>query len=157
MILGAMLALMLVVAAPALADHLAGLKIKEGSNRDEILKGTRGADGLFAKGGDDILYGRGSGDFLDADSDAANTVRGRGQDIVYGGGGADDIYGGPKGDILRGQSGNDEINDGRYNGTSPTKGDNARDIIYCGPGLDEVTAEPRDVVASDCEVVKRRP
>ncbi len=156
MVLAVMLALALVVAAPAMAAHLAGLNIKQGSGGDDVLVGTNRADGLFGRNGDDVLYGRGGGDFLDADSSMNNNVRGTGRDVVYGQGGPDDIYGGLNRDVLYGQGGNDEITDGRYNGTNPTRGDNARDAIFCGPGRDTVTAERIDFVADDCEIVRRR-
>jgi hypothetical protein len=34
--------------------------------------------------------------------------------------------------------------------------DRTRDYIACGPGNDRVTADRQDVVAKDCEHVKRR-
>ena len=149
-------AALLVVAAPALADHLTGLRIQNGTNGDDVLIGTNRGDGLFGKGGDDVIQGRGAGDFLDGDSNDRNTVRGSGQDTIQGGNGPDDIYGGPDEDTLSGDSGDDEISDGRYNGTEPTNGDGAVDTIKCGDGRDTVAAERRDIVANDCERVTYR-
>lgn len=156
--LGAVLAMALLVSAPALAAHLTGLKIENGTNGEDVLTGTDRRDGLFGKGGDDVLRGLGAADFLDADSNDANNVRGSGNDTVSGGAGADSIYGGPDSDALSGGRGNDFINDGRYrdNG-APTTGDNAKDAIDCGPGKDTVRAERIDAVSDDCEKVTRRP
>jgi Ca2+-binding RTX toxin-like protein len=156
--LGAVLAVALVVAAPALASHLTGLRIENGTNGDDVLIGTDRRDGLFGKDGDDVLRGLGAADFLDADSNDANTVNGSGTDIVSGGAGADSIYGGPDSDALSGGRGDDFINDGRYrNNGAPTTGDSARDTIDCGPGRDTVRAQRIDAVSSDCERVTRRP
>lgn len=156
--LGAVLAMALVVAAPALAAHLTGLRIENGTNGNDVLTGTDRRDGLFGKGGDDVLRGRGAADFLDADSNDANTVRGVGNDTVSGGAGADSIYGGPDNDSLSGGRGDDFINDGRYRDDgAPTRGDNSRDAIDCGPGRDTVRAERIDAVSNDCERVMRRP
>lgn len=156
--LATMLAIVMVFAAPALAAHLTGFDIQNGNNGDNLLRGNGDRDALGGLGGDDALYGGGGGDFIDADSNDLNTVRGKGGDLVRGGAGPDDIYGGPKGDALYGQGGNDFINDGNYRDMgAPTRGDNSRDAIYCGPGFDTVRAEPIDFVARDCEDVTRRP
>lgn len=157
MVLAVVLAMTLALAAPALAAHLTGLTIQEGNNRANVLIGDDGGDGLFGLGGNDYLSGKGGADFLDADSNSANTNRGVGSDTVLGGGGADSIYGGPGSDSLSGGGGDDFINDGRYRDMgAPTRGDDARDSISCGAGVDTVRAEPGDAVSSDCENVTRR-
>ncbi len=156
--LGVVLTLALVVAAPALAAHLTGLRIENGTNGDDATTGTNRGDGLFGKGGDDAIRGRDAADFLDGDSNDTNTVRGVGNDAITGGTGADSIYGGPDRDALFGGRGDDFINDGRYrDGGAPTRGDGARDAIDCGPGQDTVRAESIDAVDDDCERVVRRP
>jgi hypothetical protein len=54
------------------------------------------------------------------------------------------LHGGPGRDILRGGPGNDTL-------ISRAGG---RDVVRCGGGRDRVTADRRDVIARDCEVVK---
>lgn len=154
--LAVMLAVALAFAAPALANHLTGLTLKEGTSGNDALVGTSGGDGLFGRGGDDSIRGLGGGDFIDGDSDSTNTVRGFGRDAINGDSGPDRIYGGPRADALVGGLGNDFIADGRYNGMNPTVGDRAVDAINCGAGVDTVVAEPRDAVNDNCENVTRR-
>ena len=57
--------------------------------------------------------------------------------MLIGGGARDEISGGP---------GDDRI----------SARDGMRDIVRCGPGRDRVTADRRDQVARDCELVTRR-
>jgi hypothetical protein len=72
---------------------------------------------------------------------------------VRGGAGADVMKGTTKADVIYGYAGNDTIygrggNDKIYPGPG-------RDKVYCGAGRDQVWADSADVVAADCEVVKR--
>jgi RTX calcium-binding nonapeptide repeat (4 copies) len=69
----------------------------------------------------------------------------RGERIV-GTRGPDVIRGGPGPDRIFGLAGSDRISV-EYGG---------RDRISCGPGLDLVTADATDAIASDCELVSRR-
>ena len=68
-----------------------------------------------------------------------------GSDLVIGGSGNDVLYGGPAGDFLDGATlrGNDAALDEN------------RDRISCGGGRDSVEANTFDIVASDCERVRR--
>ncbi len=70
-----------------------------------------------------------------------------GNDSVSGLGGADVLQGGVGRDSIHGGAGDDRI---------PAHADGSRDSVRCGPGRDIVTAEPIDVVSSDCEVVSRQ-
>lgn len=71
-------------------------------------------------------------------SAAAETLRGgSGNDWMQGRGGVDRLLGG---------EGNDAID----------AVDGARDVVVCGPGYDQVTADRADVVARDCESIIRR-
>jgi Ca2+-binding RTX toxin-like protein len=65
----------------------------------------------------------------------------RGNDLLVGGTGNDVLVGGLGNDRLWGGPGNDRIN----------ARDGMRDRVYCGPGLDTVIRDARDVLARDCE------
>jgi Ca2+-binding RTX toxin-like protein len=107
---------------------------------DKILVGGLGNDGVLAGQGSDNLLGGSGNDLVDG---------GRGSDRVVGEGGTDLLAQGPgregAQDTLSGGDGNDVI-----------LVDNApatRDIVRCGSGFDQVAADTKDVVASDCEKV----
>jgi Ca2+-binding RTX toxin-like protein len=65
--------------------------------------------------------------------------------VIRGGDGNDLLDGGGGIDLLSGQGGDDSI----------TSRDGRTDVVSCGGGTDSVTADPRDVVARDCESVTR--
>ena len=76
----------------------------------------------------------------------ADVLRGLGgPDRLFGLGGADRLTGGPGNDTLSGGDGNDTI----------SARDGARDTISCGRGRDVVVADRLDLVARDCEIVRR--
>jgi hypothetical protein len=97
-----------------------------------------GGDNLEGMAGNDKLVGNLGGDALRG---------GPGNDSLYGDGGSDSTDGGPGGDLLSGGSGNDAHN----------SRDGARDSVTCGPGVDTVTADWADAIATDCESVDRGP
>lgn len=101
---------------------------RTGTNGPNVLSGTAGADVLNGRGGNDRLAGR------------------AGNDRLFGGAGADRLFGGPGRDVLDGGRGNDTI----------AAADRTKDRIRCGTGRDVVVADRADVVARDCEVVRRR-
>jgi Ca2+-binding RTX toxin-like protein len=78
---------------------------------DGILPGDEGTN-------NDLIYGYGGDDSIDA---------GKGNDIVYGGEGHDDISGNDGDDTLHGNTGNDTVH-----------GNSGDDIVYGGKGDDEV-------------------
>ncbi len=131
------------------------------THQGSVLIGTDAAEHLEAfqtlapttltgNGGDDELKGGGGSDRLDG---------GKGNDTLDAGFGDDTIIGGPGRDVIYGDRrggdcgplwctlpyGNDTI-DAR---------DGEVDSVSCGAGEDRVTADPNDVVASDCETVVR--
>jgi Ca2+-binding RTX toxin-like protein len=148
---------------------------KIGTNGPDTLRGTNGADNLLGRGGNDDIFGLKGRD---------NLVGGEGKDWVIAGGPPDQsaegdkiLVGGPGNDaVLAGQGadnvvaggGNDEIIDGEsrefsHDNISGGAGKDAvfdwnkpayRDTIVCGSGFDRVLADPKDVVAPDCEWVK---
>ena len=89
-------------------------------NRDNIIRGTTGADTIDAKRGIDVVYGLAGDDIIEG---------GQGNDEIYGGSGNDRIDGGSEGDdILYGGSGKDII-----------VGDQGNDIITGGYGKDTLS------------------
>jgi hypothetical protein len=66
-----------------------------------------------------------------------------GADVLRGGAGNDWLSGGAGRDVLSGGAGNDALD----------AVDGARDVVRCGPGYDQVTADRLDVVSRDCESV----
>ena len=67
----------------------------KGNGKDNVLRGTRGADIICGGGGDDTIRARG------------------GKDKVYGGGGNDVLRGNGGGDLIKGGPGSDRLNGGR--------------------------------------------
>ena len=66
--------------------------------------------------------------------------------MLSGGPGGDRLGGGPDTDLIVGDAGRDAVN----------VKDRTRDYVLCGSGADRVTADKRDLVAPDCERVRRR-
>jgi RTX calcium-binding nonapeptide repeat (4 copies) len=65
---------------------------------------------------------------------------------------ADVLRGTAKADFIDGRAGNDVLYG--FGGNDRLVGGAGADRIFCGPGRDTVTADRRDTVARDCEVVK---
>src|SRR5215213_4213555 len=98
--------------------------------------GQRGSDRLVGEGGRDIVEGW------------------EGSDRLIGGGGADLFVDGPlddtsKDEILSGGDGDDAF----FVDNVPA----TKDTVACGNGFDRVAADAKDVVAPDCERVRRGP
>jgi RTX calcium-binding nonapeptide repeat (4 copies) len=162
----------LVLAAMALALLLAsGVALavnKIGTNGPDRLRGTNGEDNLLGRRGNDILIGLGGSD---------NLLGGPGKDIVLGsrggdakllgGSGNDGIIAGQGSDIALGERGNDFLLDGSLRESSHDNFSGGvgndllwvshvpafEDTVVCGRGFDRVGADPKDVVAPDCEKV----
>lgn len=132
--LAVMLALMLVVSAPALAQVSVSMV---DCNLGGPCIGTNGHDTITASNKRDVIFARAGNDTVDA--------RG-GNDLVFGGAGNDSINGGSGRDVIFGGGGNDFID---------VRNDDSRDVVSCGPGFDTVNnipgPGPADVFASDCE------
>jgi hypothetical protein len=76
-------------------------------------------------------------------------------DSIFGGAGADRLSGGAGADFLSGGPGRDDLDGGPGNDRIAAQYD-VRDRVTCGPGVDTVTADLVDSVASNCELVSRR-
>ena len=68
-------------------------------------------------------------------------------------GGAAAIHGGRGNDFLLGESGADRLSGGPGNDSIDAL-DGRRDTIACGPGVDAVLADARDVIGIDCDRVR---
>ena len=93
----------------------------------DVLFGTQARDTARAYSGPDVVSGLG------------------GDDRLFGGDGADRIFGGLGSDTIFAGRGNDRVG----------VRDGERDQITCGKGRDVVLADSLDVVAGDCEWVRR--
>lgn len=95
---------------------------QQGTNGNDVLKGTRGDDSLYGLGGNDTLRGRQGNDRLDG---------GAGNDRLFGGRGNDSLNGGAGNDRLAGGRGNDSLNGAGGFDTAILRGNfDAFDIKY---------------------------
>ena len=119
-----------------------GTDVQLGAGNDRVTIGAAAKIKADGDTGDDVLTGGPLADDL---------TGGEGDDRILGGDGADQIATGGGRDVAEGGAGNDTIY-GSGQGV---------DRISCGAGEDKVFAEPRDVIAPDCEsgrtVLIRRP
>lgn len=87
-----------------------------------------------------------------------------GFDVIMGTYGADELRGGPEDDLIASEgpwggtsedTAVDTISAGAGNDAIDTVSDPAsKDVARCGPGYDEVQADPKDNLADDCEKVE---
>ena len=169
-LLVAMMALTLLV-----ASGVAWAVNKIGTDGPDTLIGTNKADNLLGRGGNDDVFGLRGRD---------NLVGGPGKDWVIGGSpqdrsmpgdktqlggpGNDGVFTGQGADNALGGGGNDLLVDGdilesSHDNFSGGSGTDAivvwhkpafEDIVVCGRGFDYVLADPKDVIAPDCERVR---
>ena len=99
--------------------------VKVGTDLDDTLTGTAGADLLIGLQGHDTLSGLGDGDLLCGGNGADTLSGGDGDDTLEGDRGIDTLSGGDGNDVLRGGQGDDSL----------TGGDGA-DAFSGGPGVD---------------------
>ena len=112
---------------------------------DDYVDGEDGDDELFGGAGNDIMAGRGGADTINGDEGDDRITGDRGSDRIFGGAGNDDIFGNLDNDTIDGGPGDDRIN--------VVAG--GLDIVTCGPGRDTVFVGVGDIVAADCEDVRR--
>jgi sugar lactone lactonase YvrE len=74
-----------------------------GTDRRDVIRGSRFADVILVLGGNDLVRGLGGKDVI---------CGGRGRDRLLGGPGRDRLLGGPGGDLLRGGPGRDRLRGG---------------------------------------------
>jgi Ca2+-binding RTX toxin-like protein len=127
---------------------------------DKNLAGGPGNDGVYGGiGSDTVVGGPGNDDLGD----------GRGSDRIVGEEGREFVDSGPGSDRVEGGEGPDWLIDGPLSETSKDtlSGDDGddvliannrpatKDIVSCGGGFDRVAADRKDLVAPDCERVRR--
>jgi len=148
---------------------------KIGGPGPDTLRGTNGADNLLGNGANDVLYALAGRDTLLGGEGKDWVIAGspedqsaQGDKILVGGPGNDAVLAGQGADNVVAGGGNDEIIDGDFrefshDNISGGAGKDAffvwhkpayKDTIECGSGFDRVLADPKDVVAPDCEWVK---
>jgi Tol biopolymer transport system component len=119
---------------------------------------------VYGAAGDDVLYADDTYYFFDGNTLVGGPgndllIGGYAQDTLIGGRGNDTIEGGPSIDVIKGGPGRDHI-DGEGGGDVIDARDGERDVVRCGKNsydrVDSVDADRFDVVASDCELVRRR-
>ena len=98
-----------------------------GTNGDDVLSGSSGADEIRGLGGNDVIDG------------------GSGRDTIFGGAGDDELNGGSGADVIRGGSGDDTIDGGSgadeiYGGADDDtiSGGSGADLLYGGTGDDDI-------------------
>jgi hypothetical protein len=117
-----------------------------GTEGDDIIAGTDGADGFLLLGGNDQASGGGGNDAICA-GDGNDTVKGEGgDDRILAGPGNDKVNGGPGRDRLRGEAGKDLL-----------KGSGGADKLNGGPGKDRCVGGPGKDKARACEQTKTIP
>ncbi|HEU0287212.1 MAG TPA: calcium-binding protein [Nocardioidaceae bacterium] len=116
-----------------------------GTNHRDDLKGTSGADLIYAYGGNDWVVGRAGADEVHGNG---------GQDYLGGGKNQDVVIGGPGPDSLAPAGGADRVYGGRGKDTVYLTKDHRVDQVNCGTGRDKVWgATKRDDISANCEHV----
>ena len=107
-----------------------------GTNADDDIYGTPGADVIVGGGGDDRIRGAGGSDRVCGKSGDDEITDDVGAQIVSGGGGDDEVQTGSGVDILRGSGGDDLLDGGNQNDT--ITGSGGDDTLRGGPQSDTV-------------------
>jgi Ca2+-binding RTX toxin-like protein len=108
-------------------ENLAGSEFNDiltGSTGANVIDGLSGNDTLQGHGGDDIIYGGDGNDSINGDLAELNTsvsgndtiYAGNGNDVIRGGLGNDAMYGGANNDLMRGGGGVDSFDGGTDDG-----------------------------------------
>jgi large repetitive protein len=113
------------------------IKVIVGSDKNETLSGTLGADMIFGLGGKNTINGNAGNDLLCGGNGIDTISGGAGDDTIDGGNGDDILKGEAGNDILRGGAGNDRL-EGGDNDDKLTGGMGA-DFFSGGPGTDTAT------------------
>jgi Ca2+-binding RTX toxin-like protein len=133
----------------------AGNDTLNGFGRRDVIFGGYGNDTVNAGDGNDLVFGGPGDDTLNGDGGNDRIFAQRGVDTVNGGAGNDDLWSLARADVTY-QVGEpaDTLNGGPGNDVFHVR-DGEPDHVTCGPGYDVVLADYKDVVANDCELVKR--
>ena len=129
---------------------------------DKNLAGGPGNDGVYGGIGSDKVVGGPGNDFILSDLGSDSVAGEEGRDFIDSYLGSDRIAGGERPDwIVDGpldETVKDTISGGDGDDVIIVNNDPAaRDIVSCGGGFDRVAADTKDLVAPDCERVRRGP
>ena len=137
-----------------------------GTVRADVIDGATGNDQINARRGADTVTGGEGNDLLRGGWGADRQYGGAGNDTIYAGLGRDETWGEDGDDQLwalaradvhsRNDAKGDTLHGGNGDDTFRTR-DGEADTIDCGPGVDTVYADFKDVLAdaAACEVVNR--
>lgn len=149
-----------------------------GYGGDDNVSGGSAADRIYGGDGNDLLFGTdkyqsGVNDGSQTSVDGNDRIEGEnGDDNLVGASGADTLRGGPGADTIAEGPANDaaadiiEADPTFFSGGPPPESATwndkidvvsvpaRKDTVNCGPGTDEVQADPLDVVNSNCENVE---
>ena len=136
----------------------AGSNYIDGSNANNRIRGTSGADCIFGSAGNDDIDGRNGDDYICGGAGDDNLKGGDGDDVVYGEAGDDDMEGGKGNDWVSGGDGDDVLKgkqdddtlmggDGNDtligdNGADTLSGEDGNDTLQGGPGNDALSGGP---------------
>jgi Ca2+-binding RTX toxin-like protein len=139
-------------------DYIAGRPGNDtlnGLGKADLILGGWGNDTVNAGDGNDLVFGGPGDDTLNGDAGNDRIFAQRGVDTVNGGPGNDDLWALARADVT-GQPNepSDTLNGGPGNDVFHVR-DGEADQVDCGDGHDVVLADFKDVVANNCEVVKR--
>ncbi len=119
------------------ATGMVTITVIVGSDKNETLNGTAGADMIFGLGGKNTINGNAGNDLICGGNGVDTISGGDGDDTIDGGNGDDVLRGDAGNDILRGETGNDRLEGGGDNDT--LTGGLGADFFSGGPGVDSVT------------------
>jgi Ca2+-binding RTX toxin-like protein len=114
-------------------DHLDSVENLIGSNYNDTIYGSDGANYLWGFGGNDLIYGLDGNDHLSGDS---------GNDTLGGGDGNDSLSGGTGNDELEGANGDDTLNGG--DGADTMRGAGSHDVLNGGAHDDKLYGQSGD-------------
>jgi Ca2+-binding RTX toxin-like protein len=143
-------------------DWVLGGNERRALGGDKNLVGGPGNDGVLGGEGSDNLLGGSGNDDVYGHTGSDSAVGEEGRDLVDGWRGSDRVVGGEGGDVLIDgpfhETSKDTLSGGSGNDAFfVDNGPATRDIVSCGSGFDRVAADAKDVVAPDCEQVRRGP
>lgn len=130
----------------------------QGSDENDRIVGTKGADVIFGGGGrdriraldgDDLVCGEDGDDVLSAGPGLDEVFGGDGDDVLKGDDGDDLLIGGRDADVLSGGRGNDEIDGGT--GDDRLRGSGGLDTLVGGAGLDRLDGGADADVCEDAD------
>jgi len=130
----------------------------EGTDNDDVMKGTNQRDDMLGNGGDDKMTGGPGNDYLEGRQGSDQLDGGPGNDVMVG----DDEDGNNAADagadVINGGPGDDQLFQSQYivsHGGDPLKSDGFQDELDCGPGNDEawINVNTDHDTVKNCETV----